>query len=265
MRIHSLAVASFLLVYVMSSHAATRVLSVPDAFTPVVVRYVGDNTGPVRGSDGRWHVVYELWLSNARPVPASVERIEVLDYDQHGRVLAALAGDALLANMRDLSLRPAVDASLPPSTSKLVFVELTFDERRAVPEAIVHRLSGTGASSPAAHGPQPLRYLAAAWDLTRRTPPVIGAPTRRRGLGGNERLLLDTRRPPRRIAAGRRRAARRSALRHRLGASRCAGPPRCRVQTGCIGSGVEDDRGSSWRMGLSKTPKPQRRTPSENS
>jgi hypothetical protein len=177
MRIHSLlAVAALLSISVTSSHTEARVLSVPDAFTPVVLRYVGDNTVPVQGSDGRWHVVYELWLSNATPAPASVERIEVLDYDHQSRVVATIAGDALLSNMRDLSLRPAIDASLPPSTSKLVFVELTFGERSAIPEAIVHRLSGTGGSSPAAPRPAPLTYLAAPWDLGGRPPPVIGAP-----------------------------------------------------------------------------------------
>ncbi len=62
--------------------AEGRRLTVPDAFTPVLVEFVGDETAAVRGTDGRFHVVYELWLSNARPVPAAIERIEVLDYDR---------------------------------------------------------------------------------------------------------------------------------------------------------------------------------------
>jgi len=40
----------------------------------------------------------------------------------------------------------------------------------------VHRLTGTGGASPAAPAPAAIRYLVAPWDLTERTPTVIGAP-----------------------------------------------------------------------------------------
>ncbi len=156
--------------------AAARTLTVPDAFTPVLLDFVGDDTAPVKGSDGRWHVVYELWLTNARPVPAVVERIEVLDYDHQNRVLATLAGESLRAALHELSGRPSADASLAPNASKLAFVELVFDQRGAVPDAIVHRLSGRGGTNPAAAAPAPMQYLAAPWDLSERTPPVLGAP-----------------------------------------------------------------------------------------
>jgi hypothetical protein len=156
--------------------AGGRSLRVPDAFTPVLVGFVGDDTGPVKGTDGRWHVVYELWLTNARPVPAALERIEVLDYDKQDRILATLEGPQLLAVLRDLAMQPVGDASLPANASKIVFVELVFDARPAVPDAIVHRITGTGAASPAAHEPAPIRYLAAPWDLSERTPVALGPP-----------------------------------------------------------------------------------------
>jgi hypothetical protein len=177
-RAHRLAVAWFVLVVIIvpRSADAARSLSVPDAFTPVLVGFVGDDTWPVKGTDGRWHVVYELWLTNARPVPASIERIEVLDYDRQTRVLATLEGEALVAALRDLAMRPVADAALAGDTSKLVFVELAFDSATAVPDAIVHRLTGTGAGSPAAHGPVPIRYLAAPWDISDRTAVVLGSP-----------------------------------------------------------------------------------------
>jgi hypothetical protein len=160
----------------LAAPSAARTLTVPTAFTPVVAGFIGDETAPVEGTDGRWHVVYELWLTNARPVPATIERVDVLDYDHQERVVATLAGDALKSALHTLSARPAEDASLAPSMSKLVFVELAFATRADVPAAIVHRLTGTGGAGPAATTPAAISYLLAPWDLTQLTPPVLGAP-----------------------------------------------------------------------------------------
>ena len=77
--------------------------------------------------------MYELLLTNARPVPASIERIEVLDYDRQARVLASLEGESLVAAMRNLAMQPVADASIAPDASKLVFVELAFDHAGTLP------------------------------------------------------------------------------------------------------------------------------------
>ena len=83
--------------------------SVPDAFTPVIAATVGDETAPVLGSDGQWHVVYELLLTNANAVPATIDRIDVLDDDDQERVLYSLTGDDLAERERVLSGRPRVE------------------------------------------------------------------------------------------------------------------------------------------------------------
>lgn len=160
--------------------AAGRTLTVPDALTPVLATFVGDRTAPVKGTDGKWHVVYELWLTNARPVPATVTRITVLDYDEQTRVLATLEGDVLRDATHDLAMRRVTDTTLAPNESKVVFVELAFDDPKRVPDAIVHRLEGTGGGSPAAQAPEPIAYLVAPWDIAETTPIVLGPP-----LGGD--------------------------------------------------------------------------------
>jgi hypothetical protein len=176
-----------LVVAALAPAAATdRALRVPDAFTPVLVGFVGNDTAPVKGTDGRWHVVYELWLTNARPVPATVDRIEVLDYDKQDRVLKSLDGVNLMAATRDLAMRATTDASLDANAAKIVFVELAFDAKGDVPTAIVHRLTGSGAAGPAARAPGPLRYLAAPWDLTQRVPIALGPP-----LAGNNWVVIN--------------------------------------------------------------------------
>lgn len=163
-----------LLLLAPAAHA--RPLTVPDAFTPVLVEFIGERTGAVKGSDGRWHVVYELRLTNTRPVAATLERVEVLDYDRPERRLATLEGEALRQALHDLASRPAPDPVLPFNAGALVFVALAFDRRDAVPDAIVHRLHATAAAGPAGTSAAPLQYLVAPWDLDEVTPPVLAAP-----------------------------------------------------------------------------------------
>ncbi len=91
-------------------------------------------------------------------------------------MLAALEGDALRAALHELSARPSSDASLAPNASKLAYVELLFDAQSAVPDAIVHRLLGKGASNPASTEPARIDYLVAPWDLTERKIPSLGPP-----------------------------------------------------------------------------------------
>ena len=52
---------------------------------------------PLTGSDGRTHLVYELWITNASGADAVLEKLEVLDGE---RVLLTLEGPALAARLR---------------------------------------------------------------------------------------------------------------------------------------------------------------------
>ena len=113
-------------------------LSLPDAFTAVLGSFVGGETAPVKGSDGRWHVVYELWTTDGKQVAASVKKIEVLDYDAPGKLLASFTGDAL--DMTQLSTRPAKSSDLQPNESLLVYVDLSFASEADLPDKIVEAM-----------------------------------------------------------------------------------------------------------------------------
>lgn len=152
----------------------SNALDLPDTFTAVLGSFVGGETAPVKGSDGRWHVVYELWMTNGKQVPASIKKIEVLDYDDPTTVLASFAGDTL--DITQLSTRAADTADLQPNESLLVYVDLSFDSAEAVPDKIVHRFTGTGANNPGSREPVEISYLFAPWDLSERKPPIIAAP-----------------------------------------------------------------------------------------
>lgn len=151
-------------------------MELPDQFTAVLTRYIGNETAPVKGTDGLWHVVYELWLTNGKQVPATINKIEVLNFDDQQEVIKTLVGKELLASMFQLSTEPATDTVLEPNESLLEYVELAFAEKHQIPDRIVHRLSGTGANNPGSREPVAIDYLFLPWDISKRTLPVINAP-----------------------------------------------------------------------------------------
>jgi murein DD-endopeptidase MepM/ murein hydrolase activator NlpD len=151
-----------------------------DDFTPVVGSVVSGDTMALRGSDGRMHVVYELLLSNARAVPATLEQVDVLRAGDEAQVLASLSGERLEEALHTLDARPAHDAALPPNESRILFVHLDFASAEDVPAGLVHRLQGRGGASPAAREPSALRYTLAPVTLSDRRLPVLGPP-----LGGD--------------------------------------------------------------------------------
>jgi len=172
--------ATILLIVALSTAgpaAANRTRSTPhDVFTPVVVSRMGPPPVAFPGTDGRDHVVYELELTNTKHAPATLKRIDVLNADHPGHVLASYAGKSLLDGLRTLQPRPAESAVLPADSSRLFYVELSFKPGE-VPPAITHRLSLLGAASPAPSTPAtPLAYTVARIDLDRAPLPVVGPP-----------------------------------------------------------------------------------------
>ena len=145
-------------------------------FTPVTASLIGDDSeGAVKGTDGRYHVVYELLLTNAKAVPATLEAVEVLDAGNGATVLRR-EGDELVALVRTLDARPAEDAALPPNQSRMVYLTVSFDSKEDVPEALDHRLELNAADSPAATEPSRIGYRAASVDVWDREVPVFSPP-----------------------------------------------------------------------------------------
>lgn len=159
--------------------------SLPDTFTAVIGRTIGAETAAVKGSDGKWHVVYELMLTNAKQVPASIESIQVLDAGDLSNVLLTISADELVVGAVELSgrsrLEPdnatlAGDSQLLPNESLVVFIELEFDNKIDVVDTIVHRFIGQAATNPGSSEPAPVNYLMVPWDITIRTAALIEPP-----------------------------------------------------------------------------------------
>jgi hypothetical protein len=54
-------------------------VTVPDSFTPVIVAQIGASTFPWLGNDKKYHVSYDLQLTNASRLPATLTRVDVVD------------------------------------------------------------------------------------------------------------------------------------------------------------------------------------------
>lgn len=106
--------------------------------TPLGMR-IDDAPVAVKGSDGRYHVVYELELTNFTDGAMSVERLEALDAGD-GRVVAALDG-AELAQRLQVNDRAAQPRGLGAAQNGVLYLHLVFDSRSALPRALQHRAS----------------------------------------------------------------------------------------------------------------------------
>ena len=126
------------------------------------------------GTDGQVHLVYELLVTNAIPVPVTVSTVEVLDADS-GATLMRLSGEALLAAM-SLATSPETPAViLPPSTVGVVWLDVPLASAGDIPASIAHRVT----IDPPPDVPIPdawLSYTTAPVAVDRRPPVVLGAP-----------------------------------------------------------------------------------------
>ena len=145
--------------------------SAPDQFTPVVVSPLTGSTQPFPGADGKYHVVYELVVTNTKPTPATLKKVEVLDAGSQGgssgAVIASYDGDALLSRVRTLANTPVNSPEIEFNGTRLFLIDLTFDALAQVPGRLQHHFELMGASGPVPEPmtPAALSYTVAPLDL----------------------------------------------------------------------------------------------------
>ncbi|KAA9152078.1 M23 family metallopeptidase [Microbacterium lushaniae] len=162
-------------------------VAVPDAFTPITVATIGNPPLPFKGTDGKYHVVYDLQLTNATKIPATLEQLDVVDGTDPTRTVASFSGTALVDptctfgdcnRLRDLPAGYIDSAVIPPQESRVFFVDFALDSLDDAPAALLHRISGTGALSPAFGEPGAIDYLSTPLALSTQTVPAIAPPVR---------------------------------------------------------------------------------------
>lgn len=140
-------------------------------FTPLIESVIS----PPRwftGSDGRVHVVYELFLTNALPMQASVSAVAVLNADS-GATLLRLTGPSLVAAMSLVMPPEAPNVVLPPATVGVVWLDVPLASKADVPASIAHRVTIDAVSGLPAWF---LSYNGPRVAVDRRPPVVLGPP-----------------------------------------------------------------------------------------
>jgi murein DD-endopeptidase MepM/ murein hydrolase activator NlpD len=159
---------------------------VPDSFIPIIVTPIGASTFPWLGSDKKYHVSYDLQLTNGSRLPATLTRVDVVDARRPTRVLASLAGKQLVdagcpyGDCNRLRLLPSMNAPntvLAAGESRALLIDLVFDALDQAP-AVAHRMFITGAAAPPARQPSPITYLVAPVDVSAGRARVISPPLR---------------------------------------------------------------------------------------
>ena len=162
-------------------------VTVPDEFTALTLVPISTVTFPFLGTDEKYHVSYDLLLTNASRVPATLDRIEVVDGHDPTKVLASLSGTKLVDptclpgdcnRLRLLPSTDAPDAAIPPQESRALLIDVTFDSLAQAPPAVLHHVYATAAASPPASTATPVDFLAAPFDISAGTPRVIGPPVK---------------------------------------------------------------------------------------
>ena len=147
-----------------------------DVFTPVIASTLSPEAHPILGTDGVYHVVYELQLTNTKLVPATIQKIEVLPGSTGSQVISSFADADLVKRLRTLAPQPATDATIEPNGGRLFYIELIFKDAANIPKLLEHRLHLIGAPNPGPAKPAPLEYVVAALKISEAKPLIIGPP-----------------------------------------------------------------------------------------
>ncbi len=105
----------------------------PAAVTPVVGSVIAVPM-PVTGTDGKIHLAYELLLTNAISQEVTLTSVAAM---AGGKPLLTLSGDQLTNSTRRLG-NPAPTATLRPSETALVWLDVAIDESAPIPSDISH-------------------------------------------------------------------------------------------------------------------------------
>jgi hypothetical protein len=111
--------------------------------TPLLLD-VQDAPVPFMGSDGRVHLVYELWMTNFSSGDVSVEKLEVIGGDV---VLQQLNPGAIAGRLQAAGQRESA-GTLAGSAQGLLFLHVTLAAGAAIPTHLSHRVTIHASAAP---------------------------------------------------------------------------------------------------------------------
>jgi murein DD-endopeptidase MepM/ murein hydrolase activator NlpD len=148
-----------LLLLALALSSAVLVGSVPPAqagvprvdgsFTPLAVRPLQPDPPPVLGTDGRYHVAYEVVVLNTSPRDLTITEVETL---AGGRVVQRVGAAEVAARsflVADYATPPTPAATVPSGRSVLLLLDGIYRTRKSVPRSFTHRFTATFGPLPA--------------------------------------------------------------------------------------------------------------------
>jgi Peptidase family M23 len=170
----TLVAASMLPAAGATAPSGTPGISPDTQFTPVTASVLTTPV-PVNASDGKYHLAYELLLTNALPDEVAVDTVEVRDASSH-HVVLSLAGADLAINMNPVGIprdgEPA-EPRIASSSTSIVWLDVTAPTRDGIPSRIDHRVVGT---ITAGGQPRPFEAVVLPLRISRDRPVVLGPP-----------------------------------------------------------------------------------------
>ncbi len=174
-------VAALSLVATQPAGPAAGAASAKNVYTPVLAVLLAPNDpAPVLGTDHELHVVYELRLSNRGPIPATLQKLEVLDADS-GAVVHTFDGADLQTRVRDIGGVTASNTVIEPGGERLFMADLAFGVSVSVPLVLDHRLALLGPKSPRATDATAITYRVGTVPLDGPPPTLLVPPLRGSG------------------------------------------------------------------------------------
>lgn len=157
-----------------SSEASAGITS---PLSPIVVSIVPQETiVPVLGSDGRYHVLYELQLLNTLGRPADLRSVEVLDAGNAKTLLTLSAADIIKGDyLHTLDRQLATTTSFAPFEGRVLILNLSFDSKNSIPHGLTHRFEVSGAD-PFNQQPTLFNYGGGSVSVSRRKTPALLPP-----------------------------------------------------------------------------------------
>jgi hypothetical protein len=143
---------------------------------------------PVKGSDGRTYILYELLLSNMSPYPARLNQLQVLNGDNPEKVVKQFDEKEMLPVFDRIGVKKKAagnpSALIPPGTNAMIWVSLSFAGSEEIPHKLLHKL--TFESRNKENKPENYTNTSASVNVDERAPLVVSSPLKGKGwVAGN--------------------------------------------------------------------------------
>lgn len=145
----------------------------PSVATPIIGDAISQPV-PVRATDGKKHLVYEISLTNTLPHPLTMKSITVLDRDV---ALLDLQGDQLAHWSRIIGI-PSPTTMLGPAQTAIVLFDVSLDDHVQTPSRLTHAVALTNPDPQDPLFPAEQTVDIAPVEVQPREPVVIRPPLR---------------------------------------------------------------------------------------